>query len=188
MQLLTRSLLAALVAGLVTPAAPPVDTAALATPPPPAALAAPTPAPPAAAAPGRADHRHLSAAWSTLFSQSARPSAPHRRRHHHQQSAVCPSCGLRRALLEESVSSPDDLTALRIEFVKQQILKKLGLEEPPVVAKPPAMPKPLALAGTLLPAVRHRDDNQEDFYGRTDQVILFPTEGECGNCTVQCVV
>ncbi|XP_034252033.1 growth/differentiation factor 8-like [Thrips palmi] len=193
MQLALCTLLATLVVGLVTPTAPPT----LPTPPSP-----PSPPDPAAAdldasrdardarvAP--AEHRHLSAAWSTLFSVEGSPA--HRRRHHrgnHQRDAVrdaasakpCPSCGLRREMLEQGLE--DELTALRIEFVKQQILKKLGLKEPPVVARPASnMPKPLALAGLALPT-RHREETTEDFYGRTDQVILFPTDqgvplGQC---------
>lgn len=176
MQLALCTLLATLVVGLVTPTAPP-------TPPSP-----PDPADAAAAAAG-ADHRHLSPAWSTLFNVEG---SPHRRRHHrghHHPAAAaaapprpCPSCGSRREILEEA--SQDDLTALRIEFVKQQILKKLGLKEPPRVARPASnIPKPLALAGLALPT-RHREESAEDFYGRTDQVILFPTDqgsplGQC---------
>ncbi|KAE8750446.1 Activin-like protein [Frankliniella occidentalis] len=164
----TRTLLVALVAGLVATTAPPTA---------PAQLDAAAPSEPAAGE--AAEHRHLGTAWSTLF--SAEGSPPHRRRHHHRghhqhAPASCPSCGLRREMLEEGLN--DDLTALRIEFVKQQILKKLGLKEPPKVNKPSSvMPKPLALAGLALPVPpRRREDDSEDFYGRTDQVILFPTD------------
>ncbi|XP_059470712.1 inhibin beta A chain [Neocloeon triangulifer] len=61
----------------------------------------------------------------------------------------------------------------RIEMVKQQILGKLRLQEAP---RPnltmAALPRPLAAAHG-----RQQENSFEDFYGKTDQVILFPDAG-----------
>ena len=113
-------------------------------------------------------HQHLLRAWRTLSNLS--PES-------HRSS--CAGCGARR-VLQESNYEESEITALRIELVKQQILKKLRLKEPPSVSKPfSTLPKPLSNG-----AVLHKTNNPEsntdadDFYGTTDQVILFPQEGE----------
>lgn len=73
-----------------------------------------------------------------------------------------------------------EITALRIEIIKQQILKKLRLKEPPSVSMPlSTLPKPLS-NGTVLHKSNklESDADMDDFYGTTDQVILFPQEGK----------
>ncbi|XP_029162085.1 inhibin beta C chain-like isoform X2 [Nylanderia fulva] len=72
------------------------------------------------------------------------------------------------------------LTELRVEYVKQQILKKLRLSKPPEVSMPlSTLPKPL-INGNVLelrPGAPEPEKPAEHFYGKTDQVIVFPTEG-----------
>lgn len=73
----------------------------------------------------------------------------------------------------------EELTALRIEYIKNQILRKLRLKEKPTVAMAP-LPKPVTEDENLLP--RTHDDSSpspfDDFYGKTTQAIIFPYEGQ----------
>ncbi|XP_036146957.1 growth/differentiation factor 8 isoform X2 [Monomorium pharaonis] len=71
---------------------------------------------------------------------------------------------------------PDPLlTELRVEYVKQQILKKLRLSKPPEVSMPlSTLPKPLINGNVLRPDLERPAEN---FYGKTNQVVVFPTEG-----------
>lgn len=72
------------------------------------------------------------------------------------------------------------LTELRVEYVKQQILKKLRLSKPPEVSMPlSTLPKPL-INGNVLelrPGAPLEPEKTENFYGKTDQIIVFPNEG-----------
>jgi len=113
-------------------------------------------------------HQHLLRAWRTLSDLS--PES-------HRSS--CPGCGARR-VLQESNYEESEITALRIELVKQQILKKLRLKEPPSVSMPfSTLPKPLS-NGAILHEANNLESNTDadDFYGTTDQVVLFPQEGK----------
>lgn len=75
-----------------------------------------------------------------------------------------------------NVIEPDPLTELRVEYVKQQILKKLRLSKPPEVSMPlSTLPKPL-INGNVLRSDLERP--VENFYGKTNQVVVFPSEGE----------
>ncbi|XP_032677367.1 bone morphogenetic protein 2-A isoform X2 [Odontomachus brunneus] len=75
----------------------------------------------------------------------------------------------------------DPLTELRVEYVKEQILKKLRLSKPPAVSMPlSTLPKPLINGNVLelrpgAPLVP--DKPAESFYGKTDQIVVFPHEG-----------
>ncbi|VVD05985.1 unnamed protein product [Leptidea sinapis] len=72
-----------------------------------------------------------------------------------------------------------DLTEARIEFVKQQILKKLRLSKKPAVAVPVnSLPMPVAQGQTLSQGT-DKPSEIDDYYGRTEQKIIFPVEGEC---------
>lgn len=81
-----------------------------------------------------------------------------------------------------NIIDPDPfLTELRVEYVKQQILKKLRLSKPPEVSMPlSTLPKPL-INGNVLElrpgAPPEPEKPAEHFYGKTDQVIVFPNEG-----------
>lgn len=74
------------------------------------------------------------------------------------------------------------LTELRVEYVKQQILKKLRLSKPPEVSLSlSTLPKPL-INGHVLELrpgePLEPEKPAESFYGKTDQVVVFPNEGE----------
>lgn len=71
-----------------------------------------------------------------------------------------------------------ELTNARIEYVKQQILKKLRLSRKPAVAVPVnSLPMPVA-QGQTLSAGSERPPDIDDYYGRTEQKIIFPVESE----------
>lgn len=90
----------------------------------------------------------------------------------------CPKCQNR----PEIRMTEEELTELRIEYVKNQILKKLKLTERPQVSVSLSggLPKPVAEGATFL------SDSDEDsitgipdeFYGKTTQKIIFPQLGE----------
>jgi len=72
------------------------------------------------------------------------------------------------------------LTELRVEYVKQQILKKLRLSKPPEVSMPlSTLPKPLiSNVLELRPGAPPEPERPaENFYGKTDQIVVFPNEG-----------
>lgn len=74
------------------------------------------------------------------------------------------------------IDSDPLLTELRVEYVKQQILKKLRLSKPPEVSMPlSTLPKPLINGNVLRPDLERPAEN---FYGKTNQVVVFPNEGE----------
>ncbi|KAJ9579092.1 hypothetical protein L9F63_024798, partial [Diploptera punctata] len=105
----------------------------------------------------RQNHRHLLKVWQTLSDHFPEP-----------YKSNCPGC----------VHTTSEVTALRIEMIKQQILKKLRLKVPPSVSMPlSTLPKPLA-NGTIIrnSGIVETSRNLDDFYGTTDQVIIFPQE------------
>ncbi|XP_069693050.1 growth/differentiation factor 8 [Periplaneta americana] len=111
-------------------------------------------------------HSHLLTAWKSLSDLSS-----------DTHEARCPGCGARR-YNQESQLAEQQLTALRIEMIKEQILKKLRLKERPSVSMPlSALPKPLT-SGVILNQSTNQETNRDvdDFYGTTDKVILFPQE------------
>lgn len=81
------------------------------------------------------------------------------------------------AICANSELSVDVLTEARIEFVKQQILKKLRLNKKPDVAVPVnSLPMPVAQGVTYNQAT-DKPPEFDDYYGRTEQKIIFPVEG-----------
>ncbi len=90
----------------------------------------------------------------------------------------CPKCQNR----PEIRMTEEELTELRIEYVKNQILKKLKLTERPQVSVSlsSGLPKPVAEGATFL---SDSDDDSitgipDEFYGKTTQKIIFPQLGE----------
>lgn len=90
----------------------------------------------------------------------------------------CPKCQNR----PEIRMTEEELTELRIEYVKNQILKKLKLTERPQVSVSlsSGLPKPVAEGATFL---NDSDDDSitgipDEFYGKTTQKIVFPQLGE----------
>lgn len=86
----------------------------------------------------------------------------------------CPKCQNR----PEIRMTEEELTELRIEYVKNQILKKLKLTERPQVSVSLSggLPKPVAEGATFL---SDSDDDSitgipDEFYGKTTQKIIFP--------------
>lgn len=79
--------------------------------------------------------------------------------------------------LDEELSIEEELTKLRIEYIKQQILKKLRLKEKPSITFPIAgLPKPVVEDERLFP--RNQENLENDhYYGKTTQAIIFPYEG-----------
>ncbi|XP_015435024.1 PREDICTED: growth/differentiation factor 8 [Dufourea novaeangliae] len=73
------------------------------------------------------------------------------------------------------------MIVLRVEYVKEQILKKLRLSKPPEISMPlSTLPKPL-INGRVLelrPGEPLEPEKSIDsFYGKTDQIVVFPNEG-----------
>ncbi|XP_031839634.1 activin beta chain dawdle [Nomia melanderi] len=86
------------------------------------------------------------------------------------------------------LASDPILTELRVEYVKQQILKKLRLSKPPEISMPlSTLPKPL-INGRVLElrpgAPLEPEKSIDSFYGKTDQIVVFPNEGvaDSKNC------
>lgn len=88
--------------------------------------------------------------------------------------ASCPSCRENAFHVSE-----DELTALRIDFVKNQILKKLRMKERPAVNIPlSGVPKPVAEGATIESYRENKHHKERDeYYGKTTQKIIFPKEG-----------
>ncbi|XP_046405652.1 inhibin beta C chain [Ischnura elegans] len=114
----------------------------------------------------RAHHRHLAETWSSLFEAPPPDAGP---------------CGGSAGRCPRPAGADAHLAALRLELIKQQILKRLRLKEAPSVSRG-VLPEPLS-RGVLMPApaapaAAPADDH---YYGRTEQVILFPESGS-GPC------
>lgn len=77
--------------------------------------------------------------------------------------------------------SEEELTALRIEFVKNQILKKLRLSERPMVSRTD-LPRPVTEHLMPHPEVENRDRQLEDYYAKTTKKFILLQEGEV-TCT-----
>ncbi|KAG5316183.1 GDF8 factor, partial [Acromyrmex insinuator] len=88
------------------------------------------------------------------------------------KEADCTGCAQNKVNM---IESDPLLTELRVEYVKQQILKKLRLSKPPEVSMPlSTLPKPLINGNVLRPSLERPAEN---FYGKTNQVVVFPNEG-----------
>lgn len=98
-------------------------------------------------------------------------------------SSGCTKCHHR----DELMMTEQELTELRIEFVKNQILKKLKLKERPQVSMS-SVPRPVAEGATI--QMDENDVNSltgipDEYYARTTQKIIFPQLGECLNLVVE---
>lgn len=81
--------------------------------------------------------------------------------------------------LDDDTTAEDELTILRIEYIKQQILKKLRLKEKPTVSLPiNGLPKPVTENEHLFPRNQDATNENDHYYGKTTQAIIFPTEGK----------
>lgn len=81
--------------------------------------------------------------------------------------------------LPPRIVTEEEFTALRIEYIKNQILKKLRLKKKPKISGA-HLPKAVTENEALLP--RSEDYAEgiyfDDFYGKTTQAIVFPYEGK----------
>ena len=71
------------------------------------------------------------------------------------------------------------LTALRVEYVKNQILKKLRLREKPVISMT-HLPRMVRENGDIMPKIYKQEaykKDSEDDYAQTTQAIMFPYDG-----------
>lgn len=86
----------------------------------------------------------------------------------------CPKCQNR----PEIRMTEEQLTELRIKYVKNQILKKLKLTERPQVSIS-GLPKPVAEGATIRLDSEENELSsiQDDFYAKTTQKIIFPEIG-----------
>lgn len=91
----------------------------------------------------------------------------------------CPKCQNR----PEIRMTEEQLTELRIKYVKNQILKKLKLSEKPQVSIS-SLPKPVAEGATIRLDSEENELSgiQDDFYAKTTQKIIFPEIGEFFFC------
>ncbi|XP_031629954.1 growth/differentiation factor 8 [Contarinia nasturtii] len=88
----------------------------------------------------------------------------------HHQKVNCPKCRNR----PELRMTEEELTKLRIEYVKNQILKKLQMTERPNVSAA-NLPRPIAEGSMIFPEDEEEQQNHafEQFYGKTTQKIIF---------------
>lgn len=123
------------------------------------------------------EHRDLNFIWDSLFNFN--------KKNEQEVSKTpttitkCIGCSNRLEEVDEEKQIEEELTLLRIEYIKQQILKKLRLKEKPAVSLPIAgLPKPVTEDESLFP--RSQDDlaeKMDHYYGKTTQAIIFPYEG-----------
>lgn len=91
-------------------------------------------------------------------------------------STICVGCA---SNLYDEHEWESEITALRIEYIKNQILKKLRLKEKPSITLPIAgLPKPVTENENLFPRQDQTGaEYNDDYYGKTTQAIIFPHEG-----------
>lgn len=98
-------------------------------------------------------------------------------------SALCLGCSQKYVEIDQDHAqqrytvTEEELTALRIEYIKNQILKKLRLKKKPIVSIA-NLPKPVTEDDNLLPKGYDQSTPSpfDDFYGKTTQAIIFPYE------------
>uniref|UniRef100_A0A1B6DX80 TGF-beta family profile domain-containing protein n=1 Tax=Clastoptera arizonana TaxID=38151 RepID=A0A1B6DX80_9HEMI len=127
------------------------------------------------------DGDQLTAVWKSLNLSVQQAQSPSPSPVPSTPASTCPGCVSSRSHIESTLSD-SEITSLRIEYIKQQILKKLRLKEPPSVKRSSAtLPEPLE-AVEKEGAKEDEEEAYDDFYGKTDQVILFPQEGSSLKC------
>lgn len=124
----------------------------------------------------------LKSVWSSFYPDkpTTEKSVERDTRESIKEHHVCPSC-VKNRIVSDGVDQM--LNEIRVEYVKQQILKKLRLSKPPDVSiSISTLPKPL-INGHVLelrPGEPLEPEKQaESFYGKTDQIVVFPNEGNC---------
>lgn len=145
-----------------------------------------------AACSGGNDHRHLRSVLGAFFDSNLPQvvNLPH---------STCTGCSKRYQVETTADDFPDEqnaikevdhhsitaleITALRIEYIKNQILTKLRLKEKP--SSMAQLPQPVE-EENLVPQRPTLDINDilyrhysDDFYGKTTEAIILPFEGGC---------
>lgn len=91
-------------------------------------------------------------------------------------SSKCPKCAQNSVKMSE-----DELTTLRIEYVKNQILHKLRMNERPPKKDTEDLPEPLQ-EGYAIQADQNADyfnRHLDDYFAKTTQKIIFLNQGTC---------
>lgn len=109
-------------------------------------------------------------------------SLPNNDVHEDDQSNSLNSVDLPPDVPPDYLQAEKEFTQLRIEYIKNQILKKLRLKETPTGGVED-LPKPLKEYENSLPEAFNNAPNSyyDDFYGKTTQAVVFPTEGKKKN-------
>lgn len=132
------------------------------------------------------DHRHLRSVLGSLFEPKP-PIVPTETTVTGSKS--CEGCSKKITVVDDNKNyvpgtagytvTEEEFTALRIEYIKNQILKKLRLKKKPKIAGA-HLPKAVTENEALLPRSEEFVETNyfDDFYGKTTQAIVFPYEGE----------
>lgn len=106
---------------------------------------------------------------------------PHQEPYHPNQIVKeprpCPGCAESRNRIEAELSS-DTLRKLRLERIKERILHKMGLTEPPHVSGVNSLPDPLLSLSINSSDQARRSGNADEFYAKTERVILLSEGNE----------
>lgn len=121
----------------------------------------------------------LSSVWRSFYSQSTPSDTSGSSRSSSLEEEGCTECAHNK--IDTLLANDPILTEFRVEYVKQQILKKLRLSKPPEISMPlSTLPKPL-INGRVLElrpgAPLEPEKSIDSFYGKTDQIVVFPNEG-----------
>lgn len=120
----------------------------------------------------------LSSVWRSFYSQATASGSSGSSQSSSLEEEDCTECAHNKISL---LANDPILTEFRVEYVKQQILKKLRLSKPPEISMPlSTLPKPL-INGRVLElrpgAPLEPEKSIDSFYGKTDQIVVFPNEG-----------
>ncbi|KAI8119308.1 hypothetical protein FF38_06864 [Lucilia cuprina] len=112
----------------------------------------------------------LTVAEAEVEDSNSKPAEIENQKHNNTAAVRCPKCESSRKV--EHVTE-EELTRLRIEFVKQQILEKLRLKERPNVSAV-GLPKPL-YEGVTIEQEEDATVNKDldDYYARTSKKFIF---------------
>lgn len=89
----------------------------------------------------------------------------------------CPKCKQNSVKMSE-----DELANLRIEYVKNQILHKLRMDERPAPVMKDELPEPIQEGYAVSSAADHDDEflnrHLDDYFAKTTQKVIFLTKGK----------
>lgn len=138
------------------------------------------------------DHRHLRSVLGSLFEPKPPTIATETTV---TGTKACEGCSKKITVVDDNKNyapgtagytvTEEEFTALRIEYIKNQILKKLRLKKKPKIAGA-HLPKAVTENEALLPRSDESVETNyfDDFYGKTTQAIVFPYEGKFQSKTI----